>query len=54
MREVITPKGSRFRLYQLARTDPAFLKYPPQPVVRWDGYQSREMNEPDTMQGGKG
>jgi hypothetical protein len=41
MREVITPKGSRFLLCQLSRTDPAYPKYPPQPVVRCDGYQPR-------------
>jgi hypothetical protein len=42
MREVITPKGSRFLLCQLSRTDPAFPKYPPQPVIRCSGYQPRD------------
>ena len=45
MREVVTPKRSRFLLCQLSRTDPAFSKYPPQPVVRCDGYRPREKNE---------
>jgi hypothetical protein len=54
MREVITPKGSRFLLCQLSRTDPAFPKYPPQPVVRCDGYRPRETNEQDTVEGGNG
>jgi hypothetical protein len=44
MREVITPKGSRFLLCQLSRTDPAFPKYPPQPVVRCAGYQPSDTN----------
>jgi hypothetical protein len=42
MREVITPKGSRFLLCQLSKRDPAYLKYPPQPVVRCDGYREKE------------
>ena len=54
VREVITPKGSRFPLCQLSRTDPAFPKYPPQPVVQCDGYRPREMSEQDTTQGGNG
>jgi hypothetical protein len=54
MREVLTPKGSRFLLCQLSRTDPAFPKYPPQPIVRCNGYRLRETNEQDTTQGGKG
>ncbi len=39
MREVITPKGSRFLLCQMSRSDPAFPKYLPQPVHRCDGYE---------------
>jgi hypothetical protein len=50
MREVITPKGSRFFLCQLSRTNPAFPKYPPQPVVRCDGYQPKNENEEDLKQ----
>jgi hypothetical protein len=41
MREVITPR-SRFLLCQLSATDPRFPKYPPQPVVRCDGYRPKE------------
>ena len=44
MREIITPKGSRFLLCQLSQTNPDFPKYPPQPVVRCDGYQEKEQN----------
>ena len=54
MREVITPKGSRFLLCQLSRIDPAYPKYPPQPVVRCDGYRARKTSEQDTKQGGNG
>jgi hypothetical protein len=45
MREVVTPKGSRFLLCQLSRTNPAYPKYPAQPVVRCDGYQRNEQTE---------
>ena len=52
MRAVVTPKGSRFLLCQLSRTEPAYPKYPPQPVVRCDGYRPSEASEQDTTQGG--
>ncbi len=39
MREVSTAR-SRFLLCQLSATNSAFRKYPPQPVVRCNGYQS--------------
>jgi hypothetical protein len=52
MREVLTPKESRFLLCQLSKTDPAFPKYPPQPVVRCEGYRPRETNEEDGTQKG--
>ena len=42
MREIVTPKGSRFLLCQLSQTNSAFPKYPPQPVLRCDGYQKTE------------
>ena len=45
MREVITPKGSRFLLCQLSQTDPAYPKYPPQPVVQCDGYRKKDKTE---------
>jgi hypothetical protein len=48
MREIVTPKGSRFLLCQLSQTDPAFPKYPPQPVARCDGYQPRDSKEQET------
>jgi hypothetical protein len=35
---VTSEKGSTFYLCQLARTDPRFPKYPPQPVVACSGF----------------
>ncbi|HLN28123.1 MAG TPA: hypothetical protein VK395_10300 [Gemmataceae bacterium] len=42
MREVITPKGSRFLLCQLSQSNADYPKYPPQPVARCGGYQKKE------------
>jgi len=41
VREVRTPKGSRFLLCQLSFTNADYPKYPPQPVQRCDGYRPR-------------
>jgi hypothetical protein len=41
MREVRTAR-SRFLLCELSVTNAAYPKYPPQPVVRCDGYQARD------------
>ena len=50
VREVRTAK-SRFLLCGLSLTDAAYPKYPPQPVVRCDGYRpgsdADEDGEPD-------
>ena len=54
VREVVTPKGSRFLLCRLARTDPAFPKYPPQPVVRCDGYRPRDTGNGAVVAGRSG
>jgi hypothetical protein len=40
MREVISAKGSRFLLCRLAQSNPAYPKYPPQPVVRCPGFEA--------------
>ena len=40
MREIVTPKGSRFLLCQSSQSDTAYQKYPPQPVVRCNGHQA--------------
>jgi hypothetical protein len=42
MREVITPKASRFLLCQLSKTSAAYPKYPPQPIVRCEGFMQRK------------
>jgi hypothetical protein len=44
MREITTPKGTRFLLCQLSQSNPNYPKYPPQPVVRCDGYQDKEQS----------
>jgi hypothetical protein len=41
MREVVTPRGSRFLLCTLSAIDKRYPKYPPQPIIRCQGYQSR-------------
>jgi hypothetical protein len=45
MREIVTPKGSFFLLCRLSQTYPVYPKYPPQPVVRCDGYHKKEQTE---------
>ncbi len=42
MREIVTPKGSRFLLCRLSLTDAAYPKYPPQPVVRCPGHAPKD------------
>ena len=46
MREVRTAR-SRFLLCELSVTNADFPKYPPQPVVRCDGYQPRAKAKQD-------
>ena len=46
MREVRTAR-SRFLLCELSVTNADFPKYPPQPVVRCDGYQPRTKAKQD-------
>ena len=50
MREVVTPEGSRYLLCQLSKTGRAFPKYPPQPVVRCEGYEPTDENEEELKQ----
>ena len=40
-REVISGTGSTFLLCELSQSDKRFQKYPPQPIVRCDGYQAK-------------
>ncbi len=44
-RDVISGKGSRFLMCQVALQDSRFPKYPPQPVVRCVGYAQTESNK---------
>jgi len=44
MREVVTPR-SRFLLCELSKTDAAYRKYPPQPVVQCEGHQEKQEAE---------
>jgi hypothetical protein len=41
MREVTTLR-SRFLLCELSKSDAAYPKYPPQPVVRCEGHQQKQ------------
>lgn len=41
LREIISGTGSRFLLCRLSQTDPRFPKYPPQPVIRCNGFKPR-------------
>ena len=38
MREIVTPKGSRFLLCRRAEVEPLYAKYPPQPLLRCQGH----------------
>ena len=42
MREIVSGKGSRFVLCQLAQDDARFPKYPPHPIIKCEGYKERE------------
>ena len=42
VREVMSGTGSKFMLCRLSQTDKRFPKYPPQPVIRCDGYEETD------------
>jgi hypothetical protein len=42
VREVMTPKKSRFLLCQLSSSSPKYPKYPRQPVLKCEGYQPND------------
>jgi len=52
MREVVTPKGSRFLLCQLSQTNSAYPKYPPQPIVQCQGYVPKDKSRDSTPRSG--
>ncbi len=41
MREVRTPRGSRFLYCRRSEVEARYVKYPPQPTVRCPGYAAR-------------
>ncbi|HTU26384.1 MAG TPA: hypothetical protein VMF30_13345 [Pirellulales bacterium] len=41
MREIVTPRGSRFLLCQLSSTNSALPRYPRQPMLRCEYHQTR-------------
>jgi hypothetical protein len=45
MREVVTPKGSRFLLCTMSMTDSRYAKYPRQPIVRCEGYRAKGQSD---------
>jgi hypothetical protein len=45
LREIVTAKGSRFLLCKLSQSNPAYPKYPAQPVVQCAGYKKNERDE---------
>ena len=42
VREVVSGTGSRFLLCQLSKEDRSYPKYPPQPVLRCDGFKEAD------------
>lgn len=38
VREIVTPKRSRFLLCRLSQYHPGFVKYPPQPIRQCSGF----------------
>ncbi len=51
MREVVTPKGSRFLLCTQSKTDFRYAKYPPQPIMKCEAYRE-EGDYQDAVEGG--
>jgi hypothetical protein len=49
MREVVSAKGSRFLLCRLSQQDPAYPKYPPQPIIRCRGHVTRDEKSGETQ-----
>jgi hypothetical protein len=42
VREIVSARGSRFLLCRKAQEDQWCAKYPPQPVVKCDGYEAKQ------------
>ena len=44
-KEIVSGKGSRFLLCEKSATDRRFQKYPPQPIIRCDGYEKSDEDQ---------
>lgn len=54
VRVIVTPRGSRFLLCRLSQVNPAYPRYPAQPVYHCQGYDSSpapEAGPPDHAAG---
>lgn len=47
VREIRSPRGSRFLLCQRSQVDPRFAKYPPQPIVKCSGFEEGAASDAD-------
>jgi hypothetical protein len=45
LKEITSGRGSRFLMCQLSQADRRFKKYPPQPVVRCEGFKESEKSQ---------
>jgi len=48
VRDVVSGTGSRFLMCQKWQTDRRYSKYPPQPIVRCEGFEEAESDEEDS------
>jgi hypothetical protein len=48
VRDVVSGTGSRFLMCQKSQTDRRYSKYPPQPIVRCEGFEEAESDEEDS------
>ncbi len=49
-REAVSGTGSKFLLWRLSHEDERFPKYPPQPVVRCNGYEDKPITRTYTLE----
>ncbi len=45
VREVVSGTGSTFLLCRLSQTDKRFPKYPPQPIIRCEGFKDAQSKQ---------
>jgi len=51
VRKIVSGTGSTFLLCRLSQTDKRYPKFPPQPVVRCDGYEILSAGPRETNHG---